>query len=112
MADQDPPQGAAKVSEEDIEAGAGVYSNLAEYVMRSTEAQASVLILLGGNYGTGFDIAVRPECLDNVNFQALAEEMERCARILRDRAEILLRAGKAQLEAKAAEEKDPTRMDS
>lgn len=86
MSAKQPPPGVVKFDESNLFEGAGVYSPETEAVMRCTMAQALVLCILGGNRGTGFDISVRSDCVSNVVWHDLAGELDRLARVLRERA--------------------------
>lgn len=85
-----PPPGIDKIHEEDLQAGAGAYSKESQLVQRLTRCQCVVMVILDGDRGTGFDIAVREDCVSNVVWSGLAGELERLARIIRDRAPTLL----------------------
>lgn len=82
--------GLVKLNGEDLKAGPGAYSAETEAISITTGASCVLLIVVEGNRGTGFDIGVRADAVNNIMWQSLANELEWLARIVRERAATLL----------------------
>jgi hypothetical protein len=60
-------------------AGPGKYDNLATYVREESKAEGAIVIIFGGNKGSGFSVQAQPNMLFNLPkiLKDLAKEIER-----------------------------------